>query len=59
MHLIFELVWRTRDWGNTISPFNAFLLVQGIETLSLRVERHVQNTLALAEWLEKTTTSRI
>ncbi len=42
-----------RDWGNTISPFNAFLLVQGIETLSLRVERHVQNTLALAEWLEK------
>jgi len=42
-----------RDWGNTISPFNSFLLVQGIETLSLRVERHVQNTLALAEWLEK------
>ena len=42
-----------RDWGNTISPFNAFLLVQGIETLSLRVERHVHNTLALAEWLEK------
>jgi O-acetylhomoserine (thiol)-lyase len=42
-----------RDWGNTISPFNAFLLVQGIETLSLRLERHVQNTQALAEWLEK------
>jgi O-acetylhomoserine (thiol)-lyase len=42
-----------RDWGNTISPFNSFLLVQGLETLSLRVERHVQNTLALAEWLEK------
>lgn len=42
-----------RDWGNTISPFNSFLLVQGIETLSLRMERHVQNTLALAEWLEK------
>ena len=41
-----------RDWGNTISPFNSFLLVQGLETLSLRVERHVQNTLALAEWLE-------
>lgn len=41
-----------RDWGNTISPFNAFLLVQGLETLSLRVERHVQNTQALAEWLE-------
>ncbi|MCL1942291.1 MAG: O-acetylhomoserine aminocarboxypropyltransferase/cysteine synthase [Candidatus Azobacteroides sp.] len=42
-----------RDWGNTISPFNSFLLVQGLETLSLRVERHVQNTQALAEWLEK------
>ena len=42
-----------RDWGNTISPFNSFLLVQGIETLSLRVERHVQNAQALAEWLEK------
>jgi O-acetylhomoserine (thiol)-lyase len=41
-----------RDWGNTISPFNSFLLVQGLETLSLRVERHVQNTSALAEWLE-------
>ncbi|MDR1336745.1 MAG: PLP-dependent transferase, partial [Tannerella sp.] len=42
-----------REWGNTISPFNSFLLVQGLETLSLRVERHVQNTQALAEWLEK------
>jgi O-acetylhomoserine (thiol)-lyase len=42
-----------RDWGNTISPFNSFLLVQGLETLSLRVERHVQNTQALAEWLER------
>jgi len=42
-----------RDWGNTISPFNSFLLVQGIETLSLRVDRHVQNAQALAEWLEK------
>jgi O-acetylhomoserine (thiol)-lyase len=42
-----------RDWGNTISPFNSFLLVQGLETLSLRVERHVQNTQALAEWLEQ------
>ena len=41
-----------RDWGNTISPFNSFLLVQGLETLSLRVERHVQNTRALARWLE-------
>ena len=41
-----------RDWGNTISPFNSFLLVQGLETLSLRLERHIQNTLALATWLE-------
>lgn len=42
-----------RDWGNTISPFNSFLIVQGIETLSIRVERHIQNTQALAEWLEQ------
>jgi O-acetylhomoserine/O-acetylserine sulfhydrylase len=42
-----------RDWGNTISPFNSFLLIQGLETLSLRVERHIVNTLILAEWLEK------
>lgn len=42
-----------RDWGNTISPFNSFLLLQGLETLSLRVERHVQNTQVLAEWLER------
>jgi O-acetylhomoserine (thiol)-lyase len=42
-----------RDWGNTLSPFNSFLLLQGLETLSLRVERHVQNTQALAEWLEQ------
>ena len=41
-----------RDWGNAISPFNSFLLIQGLETLSLRVERHVQNALELAEWLE-------
>jgi O-acetylhomoserine (thiol)-lyase len=42
-----------RDWGNTISPFNSFLLLQGLETLSLRVERHVSNALELALWLEK------
>lgn len=41
-----------RDWGNTISPFNSFLLIQGLETLSLRVERHVENALALAKWLQ-------
>ena len=42
-----------RDWGNTVSPFNSFLFVLGLETLSLRVERHVLNTQALAEWLEQ------
>ncbi len=41
-----------RDWGASLSPFNSFLLLQGLETLSLRVERHCQNTLALAQWLE-------
>jgi O-acetylhomoserine (thiol)-lyase len=42
-----------RDFGAAISPFNSFLLIQGLETLSLRMERHVQNTLELAQWLEK------
>ncbi|MHC0551261.1 O-acetylhomoserine aminocarboxypropyltransferase/cysteine synthase family protein [Salinicoccus sp. CNSTN-B1] len=41
-----------RDTGAAISPFNAFLLVQGIETLSLRMERHVENAKAVAEYLE-------
>jgi O-acetylhomoserine/O-acetylserine sulfhydrylase len=41
-----------RDLGPSISPFNSFLLLQGLETLSLRMERHVQNTLSLAKWLE-------
>ena len=41
-----------RDWGNTPSPFNSFILLQGLESLSLRVERHVANTQAVAEWLE-------
>ena len=41
-----------RDLGPAISPFNAFLVVQGIETLSLRMERHVANTLRVAEFLE-------
>ncbi len=41
-----------RDLGSATAPFNAFLLAQGIETLSLRVERHVQNAQAVAEWLE-------
>lgn len=42
-----------RDLGPAISPFNSFLLLQGLETLSLRMDRHVSNTLALAQWLEK------
>jgi O-acetylhomoserine (thiol)-lyase len=41
-----------RDLGASLSPFNAFLLLQGVETLSLRVQRHVDNALALAKWLE-------
>ncbi|POH60561.1 bifunctional o-acetylhomoserine/o-acetylserine sulfhydrylase [Arthrobacter glacialis] len=41
-----------RDLGSAVAPFNAFLIAQGIETLSLRVERHVSNAVAVAEWLE-------
>ena len=41
-----------RDLGPAASPFNAFLVAQGIETLSLRIERHVQNATAVATWLE-------
>ncbi|MBN1278569.1 MAG: O-acetylhomoserine aminocarboxypropyltransferase/cysteine synthase [Chlorobiaceae bacterium] len=40
-----------RDFGPAISPFNSFMLLQGLETLSLRVQRHADNTLALAHWL--------
>lgn len=42
-----------RDTGATISPFNAFLLLQGTETLSLRIERHVENTKKVVEFLSK------
>ena len=42
-----------RDIGAAVSPFNAWLLAQGLETLSLRIERHVENAKAVAEWLEK------
>ena len=41
-----------RDQGATISPFNSFLLLQGTETLSLRVERHVENALKVVEYLK-------
>ena len=40
-----------RDLGPALSPFNSFLFLQGLETLSLRMERHVENALALAKWL--------
>ena len=42
-----------RDIGAAVAPFNAWLLAQGLETLSLRIERHVENALAVATWLEK------
>ncbi len=41
-----------RDYGPALSPFNAFLFLQGLETLSLRVQRQVDNALELAQWLE-------
>jgi O-acetylhomoserine (thiol)-lyase len=41
-----------RDLGPAASPFNAFLIAQGLETLSLRIERHVQNAVAVATWLQ-------
>ncbi|HSU70145.1 MAG TPA: bifunctional o-acetylhomoserine/o-acetylserine sulfhydrylase [Micrococcaceae bacterium] len=41
-----------RDLGSAVAPFNAFLIAQGLETLSLRVERHVQNAEQVASWLE-------
>ncbi|AFY81896.1 O-acetylhomoserine aminocarboxypropyltransferase/cysteine synthase family protein [Oscillatoria acuminata] len=42
-----------RDFGPAMSPFNAFLLLQGLETLSLRVQRHADNAMELAKWLSK------
>ncbi|MFN9501399.1 MAG: O-acetylhomoserine aminocarboxypropyltransferase/cysteine synthase family protein [Chryseotalea sp.] len=42
-----------RDFGPAVSPFNSFLFIQGVETLSLRVQRAVDNALALAQWLEQ------
>ncbi|ODQ67377.1 O-acetylhomoserine ami [Nadsonia fulvescens var. elongata DSM 6958] len=49
LHVRVELL---RDLGACQNPFGSFLLLQGLETLSLRVERHASNTLALAKWLE-------
>jgi O-acetylhomoserine (thiol)-lyase len=42
-----------RDFGPALSPFNSFLLLQGLETLSLRVQRSIDNALVLAQWLEQ------
>src|SRR5512147_1677515 len=42
-----------RDLGPALSPFNAFLFLQGLETLPLRIKRHSENALAVAQWLEK------
>ena len=42
-----------RDWGPALSPFNSFLFLQGLETLSLRVQRHCDNALELARWLQQ------
>ena len=42
-----------RDTGSTLSPFHAFLFLQGLETLSLRVQRHVENALKIVEYLSK------
>lgn len=42
-----------RDFGPAMSPFNAFLFLLGLETLSLRMQRHAENTLAMARWLER------
>jgi len=41
-----------RDYGSSISPFNSFLLLQGLETLSLRMQRHLDNALEIANWLD-------
>ena len=51
-YIIKARVQLLRDLGNAVSPFNAFLFLQGIETLSLRMERHFQNADAVAKWLD-------
>src|SRR5690554_1374253 len=51
-YIIKARVQLLRDLGSAVSPDNAFGILQGIETLSLRLERHVQNAQAIAEWLE-------
>ena len=48
-----------RDLGPALSPFNAFLILTGIETLPLRIQRHCDNALAVAEWLAKASQDRV
>lgn len=52
-YIIRARVCGLRTWGPALGPQNAFLFIQGLETLSLRVDRTVQNALALAEWLQQ------
>jgi len=52
-YIIKARVTLLRDTGAALSPFNAFLFLQGLETLSLRVERHVENALKIVEFLSK------
>jgi O-acetylhomoserine (thiol)-lyase len=52
-YIIKARVTLLRDLGAALSPFNAFLFLQGLETLPLRIERHSQNALAVAEWLTR------
>ena len=42
-----------RDFGGALSPFNSFQIIQGLETLSLRLKQHSENALAIAQWLEE------
>ncbi|CAD6936187.1 unnamed protein product [Tilletia caries] len=51
-HVVYIRVVLLRDLGPALNPFGAFQLLQGIETLSLRAQRHAENALALAKWLE-------
>jgi O-acetylhomoserine (thiol)-lyase len=51
-YLVKARVQLLRDTGAALSPFNAFLFLQGLETLSLRVERHVSNAVKIAQWLD-------
>jgi O-acetylhomoserine (thiol)-lyase len=52
-YIIKARVQLLRDLGSAIAPASAWQIIQGIETLSLRIERHVENAKAIAEWLEK------